>query len=67
MKINGNAVKIGNILRHKNKLWTVVKTNHVKPGKGGAFAQLELKDLSDGTKLNERFRATESIERVILN
>ena len=67
MKINATEIRVGMILEYKEDLWEVLKTNHVKPGKGGAFAQLELKDLSDGTKLNERFRATESIERVILN
>ncbi len=66
MKINGNSIKVGNIINHKSRLWVVIKTNHVKPGKGGAFAQIELKDVLDGTKLNERFRSTESVERVIL-
>ena len=66
MKINGNAIKPGNVISHNSRLWVAVKTNHVKPGKGGAFAQVELRDIRDGTKLNERFRATESVERVIL-
>lgn len=66
MKLNGNAIRPGNIIEHKSRLWVAVKTSHVKPGKGGAFAQIELRDIRDGTKLNERFRATESVERVIL-
>ncbi len=67
MKINGNAVRPGNVIEHKSRLWVAVRTSHVKPGKGGAFAQIELRDIRDGTKLNERFRATESVERVILD
>ena len=66
MKLNGNAIRPGNVIEHKSRLWVAVKTSHVKPGKGGAFAQIELRDIRDGTKLNERFRATESVERVIL-
>ena len=64
MKINGNEIKVGNIIEHKNRLWTAVKTEHVKPGKGGAYAQVELKDIRGGTKLNERFRSSETVERV---
>ena len=67
MKINGNTIKEGNVIEHNNGLWIAVKVSHVKPGKGGAFAQIELKNLRDGTKLNERFRSSESIERVILD
>ena len=67
MKINGNAIKEGNVIEHNNGLWLAVKVGHVKPGKGGAFAQIELKNLRDGSKLNERFRSSESIERVILD
>ena len=67
MKLNGNAIRPGNVIEHKARLWVAVKTSHVKPGKGGAFAQVELRDIRDGTKLNERFRATESVERVILD
>ena len=67
MKINGNAVKPGNVIEHNGRLWTVVKVAHVKPGKGGAFAQIELRDIRDGTKLNERFRSSETVERVILD
>ena len=66
MKVNGNTIKPGNVIDHKNGLWIAVKTSHVKPGKGGAFAQIELRNLKDGTKLNERFRSSENIERVIL-
>ena len=66
MKLNGNAIRPGNVIEHKARLWVAVKISHVKPGKGGAFAQVELRDIRDGTKLNERFRATESVERVIL-
>jgi len=66
MKINGNEVKPGNVLLHKGELWVAVKVSHVKPGKGGAFAQVEMKGIVSGTKLNERFRASESVERVRL-
>ncbi|MFD0915146.1 elongation factor P [Pseudahrensia aquimaris] len=66
MKINGNEIKPGNVIEHKGGLWAAVKTNAVKPGKGGAFNQVELKNLIDGTKLNERFRATETVEKVRL-
>ena len=67
MKLNGNAVKPGNVIAHNGRLWTAVKVAHVKPGKGGAFAQIELRDIRDGTKLNERFRSSETVERVILD
>ncbi|MFS2316856.1 elongation factor P [Maricaulis sp. D1M11] len=66
MKINGNEIKPGNVLMHQDTLWVAVKTEHVKPGKGGAFAQVELKNLLDGRKLNERFRAADKVERVRL-
>ena len=66
MRVNGNTIKPGNVIEHKNGLWVAVKTSHVKPGKGGAFAQIELRNLKDGTKLNERFRSSENIEKVIL-
>lgn len=66
MKINGNEIRPGNVLEHKGGLWVAVKTNHVKPGKGPAYAQVELKNLIDGTKLNERFRASETVERARL-
>lgn len=67
MKISGNAVRPGNIIQHKNRLWVAVKTQHTQPGKGGAYLQVELKDIRDGTKLNERFRSSESVERVRLD
>lgn len=67
MKIDGNAIRPGNVIEHQNRLWRAVKTQHVKPGKGGAFLQVELKDIRDGTKLNERFRSSESVERVRLD
>jgi len=66
MKIDGNQIKVGNILEIKSKLWRVLKTQHTQPGKGGAYLQVELKDIKDGTKLNERFRSSESVERAIL-
>lgn len=66
MKINGNEIRIGNVIQHQETLWRAVKTDHVKPGKGGAFAQVELKNLFDGRKLNERFRASETVDRVRL-
>lgn len=66
MKINGNEIRPGNVIEHDGKLWVAVKTNAVKPGKGGAFNQVELKNLIDGTKLNERFRAAETVEKVRL-
>ncbi|HEY2179721.1 MAG TPA: elongation factor P [Caulobacteraceae bacterium] len=66
MKINGNAIKPGNVIQHDGGLWVAVKTAHVKPGKGGAFAQVELKNLLDGRKLNERFRSSDTVERVTL-
>ena len=53
MKVNGNTIKPGNVIGHKNGLWVAVKTSHVKPGKGGAFAQIELRNLKDGTKLEK--------------
>ncbi len=66
MKIQGNEIKPGNVLMHKGELWVVTKTEHVKPGKGGAFAQVEMKSVVGNTKLNERFRASENVERVRL-
>ena len=66
MKMNGNEIKPGNVIEHNGGLWVAVKTNAVKPGKGGAFNQVELKNLIDGTKLNERFRSSETAERVRL-
>ena len=66
MKINGNAIKPGNVIEHKGSLWVAIKISHVKPGKGGAFAQVELKNLRNNSKLNERFRSSETVERIIL-
>ncbi len=66
-KINGNEIKPGNILEHENGLWIAVKVSHVKPGKGGAFAQVELKNLRTGSKLNERFRSNDKVEKVRLD
>ena len=66
MKINGNEIRPGNVIQHKGGLWVAVKTQHVKPGKGPAYAQVELKNAIDGTKLNERFRSSETVERVRL-
>lgn len=65
-KINGNEIKPGAVLEHDGGLWAAVKVNHVKPGKGGAFAQVELKNLRDGRKLNERFRSEDKVEIVTL-
>ena len=66
MKINATEIRVGMILEYKDDLWEVLKTNHVKPGKGGAFAQVEMKSLSKSTKLNERFRSSETIEKALL-
>ena len=66
MKINGNSIRIGNVVEHKGGLWRAVKTEHTQPGKGGAYLQVELRNLRDGTKLNERFRASENVEKVRL-
>lgn len=65
-KINGNEIKPNNVLQHNEGLWIVAKVSHVKPGKGGAFAQVEMKNLRNGTKLNERFRSADKVERVRL-
>ena len=67
MKILGNEIKPGMIIEHKNDLWSVLKTQHVKPGKGGAFNQVELKSIKKDTKLNERFRSSDTVERAILD
>ena len=66
-KINGNEIRPGNTLEHDGGLWVAVKVSHVKPGKGGAFAQVEMKNLRDGRKLNERFRSEDKVERVRLD
>ncbi len=63
MKINVTEIRVGMILEYKDDLWEVLKTNHVKPGKGGAFAQVEMKNLIKNTKLNERFRSSETVEK----
>ena len=66
MKISGNELKIGMIIEYKNDLWEILKTQHVKPGKGGAFNQVEMKSINKDTKLNERFRSSDNIERAII-
>lgn len=65
-KINGNEIRPGNVLEHNDGLWAAVKVDHVKPGKGGAFAQVEMRNLRNGSKLNERFRSADKVERVRL-
>ncbi|MGR3486331.1 MAG: elongation factor P [Paracoccaceae bacterium] len=65
-KINGNEIRPGYVLEHNGGLWTVAKVDHVKPGKGGAFAQVEMKNLRNGSKLNERFRSADKVERARL-
>jgi elongation factor P len=65
-KINGNEIRPGNVLDHDGHLWSAVKVDHVKPGKGGAFAQVEMRNLRNGSKLNERFRSADKVERVRL-
>ena len=67
MKIDGNQIKVGNILEIKNKLWRVIKTQHTQPGKGGAYLQVEMKEINEGTKINERFRSSESVEKAVLD
>ena len=67
MKINAIDIKPGNVLEHQGKLWLVVKRELIQPGKGGAFAQVEMRDLATGTKTNERFRTQETVERVRLD
>lgn len=64
MKVSGNNLKAGMILSHKGSMWKVVSSQSVKPGKGGAFAQVELKNIKDNSKLNERFRSNEDVERL---
>ena len=67
MKISGNEIKPGMLIEHKNDLWEVLKTQHVKPGKGGAFNQVEMKSVNKSTKLNERFRSSDTIEKASLD
>ena len=66
MKINASEIRVGTLLEYKDDLWQVLKTQHVKPGKGGAFAQVEMKSLNKNTKLNERFRSSETVEKASL-
>ena len=66
MKISGNEIKPGMLIEHKKDLWEVLKTQHVKPGKGGAFNQVEMKSVNKGTKLNERFRSSDTVEKASL-
>ena len=63
MKINAGEIRVGMLLEYKNDLWQILKTQHVKPGKGGAFAQVEMKSVGKNTKLNERFRSNETVEK----
>ena len=63
MKINASEIRVGMLLEYKDDLWQVLKTQHVKPGKGGAFAQVEMKSVNKNTKLNERFRSSETVEK----
>ncbi len=66
MKINASEIRVGMLIEYKNDLWQVLKTQHVKPGKGGAFAQVEMKSVNKNTKLNERFRSSETVEKASL-
>ena len=66
MKINAGEIRVGMLLEYKNDLWQVLKTQHVKPGKGGAFAQVEMKSVNKSTKINERFRSSETVEKATL-
>ena len=67
MKINASEIRVGMLLEYKNDLWEVLKTQHVKPGKGGAFAQVEMKSVNKNTKINERFRSSETVEKAALD
>lgn len=67
MKINGNAIRPGNVIEHQGGLWVAVRIQHTQPGKGGAYLQVELKNIRDGRKLNERFRSADKVERVRLD
>ena len=67
MKIGASEIRVGMLLEYKNDLWQVLKTQHVKPGKGGAFAQVEMKSFNKNTKLNERFRSSETVEKASLD
>ena len=67
MKINASEIRVGMLLEYKNDLWEVLKSQHVKPGKGGAFAQVEMKSVNKNTKINERFRSSETVEKAALD
>ncbi len=67
MKISGNEIRVGMLIEHKDDLWQVLKTQHVKPGKGGAFAQVEMKSVNRNTKLNERFRSSDTVEKASID
>ena len=67
MKISGNEIRIGMLIEYRNDLWQILKTQHVKPGKGGAFAQVEMKSVNKNTKLNERFRSSDTVEKASLD
>jgi len=67
MKISGNEIRVGMLIEHKDDLWEVLKTQHVKQGKGGAFAQIEMKSVNKNTKLNERFRSSDTVEKASLD
>ena len=67
MKIYASEIRVGMLIEYKDDLWQILKTQHVKPGKGGAFAQIEMKSLNKNTKLNERFRSSESVEKASLD
>lgn len=67
MKINANSIRPGHVLKHNERLWVVAKIMHTQPGKGGAYIQVEMKDINSGTKLNERFRSSEDVERAHLD
>ena len=67
MKIYASEIRVGMLIEYKNDLWQILKTQHVKPGKGGAFALIEMKSVNKNTKLNERFRSSESVEKASLD
>ena len=67
MKLYASEIRVGMLIEYKNDLWQVLKTQHVKPGKGGAFGQVEMKSVNKNTKLNERFRSSESVEKASLD
>ena len=67
MKMNANLIKAGNLLKHKDKMFEVINTSVIKPGKGGAFIQVEMKDIQSGAKFNERWRTSDSVEKVSVN